>query len=126
MPIDKAMLGAVRHYLMGTVAVARSIHGEMQAYGRSADYPIGECRTLGDEIDTAKQKFLSDCIGMLEDPVPETYAHVKDYHLSAEDRDFLTKLFRSAEEVNWRNPKEIDRLKSDINVYAPHHGFGSS
>ena len=126
MTIDNVMLGAVRHYLRGTVSVAQMIHSEIAETGRTFDYRVGDGSTLGGEIDNAKQSFLHDCREMLKDPVPEQYSHTVDYHLKPEDRHFLTELDTKGEEVDWRKPEELDTLELYIDAYAPHGGFGSN
>ena len=126
MAIDKVMLGAVRHYLMGMAAAARAIHSEIQETGHSFDYAYSENnRTLGGDIDNTRNEFLLDCGEMLRDPVPERYAHRREYHLSHSDRSFLTKLCKIAEQANWRNPEEVAKLILAIDEYAPHGGFES-
>ncbi|MBI2559031.1 hypothetical protein HYW20_06955 [Candidatus Woesearchaeota archaeon] len=37
----------------------------------------------------------------------------------------ILELCRKAEETDWRNPQEVDELKSIIDKYAPHSGFES-
>ena len=125
MTIDNVMLGAVRHYLMGRVSVARLIHSEIAETGRTLDH-ITSSGTLGGNIDSANQSFLHDCREMLKDPVPEQYSHTPNYHLKPEDRKFLTELGTKGEEADWRKPEEIDALRLYIDEYAPHGGFGSN
>ena len=126
MTIDGIMLGAVRHYLMGMVATTGSIHSEIHETGRSFDYVISkDGRTLGNDVDSAKQAFLRDCREMLKDPVPKQYAHIENYHLKPDDRSFLTELCRMAEETNWRNDEGVTKLGTYIDAYAPHSGFKS-
>jgi len=118
------MLRAVSHYLMGRVAAAGLIHNEIKFTGRSFDYiysPDG--KTLSRDIDTAKEKCLQDCEEMLKDPVPIKYSHRENYHLTSEDRAFLIKFYKKAKDSNWRNSEEIERIKSDMDTYAPHEGF---
>ena len=126
MTIDNVMLGAVRHYLMGTASVARMIHSEIAETGRSLDYVIlKDGRTLGGDIASAKQSFLRDCKEMLKDPVPEQYSHTPNYHLRPKDRTFLTELYTKGEKADWRKPEELDALRLYIDEYAPHGGFES-
>lgn len=126
MTIDRVMLSAVRHYLAGMVGVTNCIHSEIQATGSSFDHIISkDGRTLGDDVNNAKQAFLRDCREMLKDPVPTQYAHLEDYHLKPDDRSFLTDLCRMAEETNWRNDEGMTRLRTYIDAYAPHGGFKS-
>ncbi len=60
---------------------------------------------------------------MLKDPVPIKYSHRENYHLTSEDRAFLIKFYKKAKDSNWRNSEEIERIKSDMDTYAPHEGF---
>jgi hypothetical protein len=118
MSIDRVMLGAVRHYLIGMASVAWTLHSEMTYRKCDVDYPTREGRTLGDDIDMAKEQFLKSCREMLLDPVPEEYAHIDGYHLTSADRDFLTGLLERAKMANWRVHKEVEEIRSDIDRYA--------
>ncbi|MBI2543434.1 MAG: hypothetical protein HYW24_04585 [Candidatus Aenigmarchaeota archaeon] len=124
MTIDKTMLGAIRHCLMTPLTAARAIHGEIQDTRRSFDYAY-DGHTLGEDIDEVKQTCLQVCKEMLEDPVPTIYVGIENYHLTTDDRNFLTRLHYRMEESNWRNPQMVEEIGLMINNYAPHGGFES-
>ncbi|MBI2558461.1 hypothetical protein HYW20_04005 [Candidatus Woesearchaeota archaeon] len=123
MTIDKSLLGAVRHYLMGEVTIARNAHAQMQHSGETINDNFVEGKTYATTIDNAKNKLLECCKAMKQNPVE--FAHKKNYHLKPEDESFLSDLLRRAQDSDWRNPKQVDGIKSAIDKYAPYGGFKS-
>ena len=112
MTIDDAILPAVVHYLGGMIGLARAIHSEQRATGRS----------LREDLQSAKTQCLTHCQRMLEDPVPQEYCDGRtDYRLTLEDRIFLTSFQTGIEKVDWTVHEQIEGLMSELNRYAPHY-----
>ncbi|MCP3682846.1 MAG: hypothetical protein GY861_09170 [bacterium] len=123
MTIDDVMLGAVRHYLRGNVAVAKVFHDTIKFRNHSLDTPTGEDSTYRIDLDVVKRIFMFNCKRMLGDPFPKQYSHQEGYELTSKDKEFLVELQKRAEEADWHNPAEVKGISEYIDEYAPHEGL---